>query len=307
MSRNDCLRIISEASEFGVKQLALSGGEPLEWKHISEAIDLANTNGMTTTIYTTGNVENFYGMIKTLKENGLQRVIFSLFGSTTEMHERVTRIAGSFANTMNAIKDSVTLGMEAELHFVPMATNYKELRKLVLLGSKIGINNVSVLRLVPQGRAALLTGRTLSKIQNQELSREIKKLREEGYCIRTGSPYNFLNLSENPKCCAAIDRLIVGPDLRIYPCDAFKQIKAEEIVGTSEYSILKDKSLAECWEESPYLNKIREYLTTPFAEPCSSCKMLEKCLSGCMAQKYIAIGKLEKRADPDCLCGKFKE
>jgi len=111
----------------------------------------------------------------------------------------------------------------------------------------------------------------------------------------------FLLLNDQPKCSSGIDRLFIGPDLRIYPCDAFKQIKAEELVGTIKLSQLKDVGLKECWESSPFLEAVREYLTTDFVEPCASCHVLEKCLSGCLAHKVIANGNFEKRPDPDCL------
>jgi radical SAM protein with 4Fe4S-binding SPASM domain len=108
-------------------------------------------------------------------------------------------------------------------------------------------------------------------------------------------------VDENPKCCAAIDRLIVGPDMRLYPCDAFKQVKAEQIVGTIDFSCARTTSLGECWEKSPFFEAVREYLTTPFASECASCHELERCLSGCLAQKVIAAGDMEKRPDPGCL------
>ena len=78
--------------------------------------------------------------------------------------------------------------------------------------------------------------------QNRQLKHTIENLRRNGIEIRTGSPYNFLLLNPEPKCTAGIDRLIVGPNLRVYPCDAFKQIEVEEIVGADDYSCLERRS-----------------------------------------------------------------
>ena len=119
---------------------------------------------------------------------------------------------------------------------------------------------------------------------------------------KDGVGWACLSWESSPKrCCSGIDRLIIEPDLRIFPCDAFKQIKAEELVGTLELSSLNGNSLSECWEHSPFLEAVREYLTTDFAEPCVSCQSLEQCLSGCLAQKVIANGNLKKSPDPLCL------
>jgi len=239
--------------------------------------------------------------MKELSDLGVTACIFSIFGSTDARHETITRKKGSFSRTEYAIREANNSGLRTELHFVPFSTNYRDLEQIAGLSETLRVSRISVLRFVPQGRGILIKNKVLSRIQNIRLKRLIETLRSRGYDIRTGSPYNFLMLNKQPKCASGIDRLIIGPDLRIFPCDAFKQVKAEEIVGTLELSSLATNSLSECWESSPFLEEIRKYLTTDFAEPCASCTALEKCLSGCLAQKVIANGNLEKRPDPMCL------
>ena len=46
MDKGDCLRVISQAADAGVKELALSGGEPLIWPHVIEAAELAVQRGI---------------------------------------------------------------------------------------------------------------------------------------------------------------------------------------------------------------------------------------------------------------------
>lgn len=303
MSRDQCLQVLAEAGSLGIQDVAFSGGEPLLWPSIMGAVEAAVKHGMNVTLYTSGVVDDFSGKAVALEKIGASRLIFSVFGATAPAHERVTRKSGSFERTMAALGQASAAGLAAELHFVPMAGNYRELREVARLARQIGASRVSVLRLVPQGRAALIRNRALSRLQNMELRREILALRAEfgDDFVRTGSPYNFLMLNDNPACSAAIDRLIVGPDLQIYPCDAFKRIGASEVAGTDAWSCLAGASLSECWERSPFLGAVRAYLTTDFVEPCSKCDRLEECLSGCLAQKAIARNALEKIPDPDCL------
>jgi radical SAM protein with 4Fe4S-binding SPASM domain len=303
MSRNDCIRILSEAARMGVKDVAFSGGEPLLWPHICDVAELAVKLGLKVTIYTSGNVIDFRRQVNHLHGCGVTRSIFSIFGAVTENHERITRKSGSLERTKAAMRDALAVGMTTELHFVPMVGNYRELGDIADLAYQYGASCVSVLRLVPQGRAALLRGRILKRHQNIELRRQIINLRAKygpGF-VRTGSPYNFLMLKDSPGCFAAINRLIIGPDLYLYPCDAFKQIGAIDLVKTEDWSCLAGRSLLECWDKSPYLKVIREYLMTDFEEPCSTCNNLEQCVSGCLAQKTIANGVIAKKPDPDCL------
>lgn len=303
MGCEDCVRILAEAAGMGADEIAFSGGEPLLWPSIFDAVKSAASHRLKVTIYTSGNVANVRDAMTRLRALGASRTIFSLFGATATTHERVTRKAGSFERTTGAMRDALATGLTTELHFVPMSGNYRELGDVTNLARGFGASRVSVLRLVPQGRGALVRNLALTRVQNMQLRQDIATLRRkcgDDY-IRTGSPYNFLMLSNDPACRAAVDRLIIGPDLRLYPCDAFKRIEASELVGTDSWSCLAGVSLPDCWRKSPYLDAIRTYLTTDFEDPCKSCPGLRKCASGCLAQKAIAHGTLSKTPDPDCL------
>lgn len=301
MTDSECMRIINEAIEIGVEEIVFSGGEPLIWPPLDQAIQLASSNDSKISIYTTGNVPDVSSKISQLKSLGVHSCIFSLFGATASTHEKVTRHRESFDTTLKAIQYAYSNELHPEIHFVPFTDNFREIEAVTKLAQQLGVQRLSVLRFVTQGRGYLYQKHQLSRLQNLELRRRILDIRENGFNIRTGSPYNFLLLNEEAQCPSSIDRLIVSPDLRIYPCDAFKQIRAEELVGSLEYSTLEKHSLSDCWDNSRFLLAVREYLTTPFVEPCASCGVLEQCLSGCLAQKALANGNLEKCSDPDCI------
>jgi pyrroloquinoline quinone biosynthesis protein E len=304
MTEDSCLRILTQAAKMGVKEVAFSGGEPLVWPHVAAAVEKAEQLGFQISLYTSGNIDKQGATLRGLSRLGLTRVVFSMFGASEESHERVTRIRGSLQRTIDAIEEAKKAGLETEIHFVPMAHTFTELPGIAEVAKRLGVTRISVLRFVPQGRGHLIRRHVLSKVQNLRLKKMIEELRGNGIEIRTGSPYNFLLLNQQPACCSGVDRLIIGPELKAYPCDAFKQVEAEELVGSGEFSSLAECSLQECWDKSPYLNAVRTYLTTPFSEPCGSCEMLEKCLSGCLAQKALAHGDLKKRPDPMCLHGR---
>lgn len=301
MKWGKCRQLLKEAAEMQVGEIAISGGEPLLWESLPKAVSYAVAHDIEVSLYTTGIAPNAISIFKELKAAGLSRAIFSVYGEKRETHEGVTFVEGSFDATMDSIRNCTELGLKVEIHFVPMATNYRKLRPVAELARSMGISRVSVLRLVPQGRGADDEKLQLSHEANLALRESILELTGEGYDIRVGSPYNFLGLKNNPECCAGIDRMTISPDLRISPCDAFKQITPEMIGVSNDYSSLDVDTLADCWMKSAYLQKIREYLTTPFAEKCSGCISIERCLSGCVAQKFYAHGDLMKLPDPMCL------
>lgn len=298
---DSCKKIINDAAQLGVKKIAFSGGEPLGWPGINEAVQTASSAGMEVTVYTTGNIVNVDTKLGALKRSGATKVVFSIFGATPEEHERITSRAGSFNSTLAAVNIANSLRYDTQFHFVPFATNYKALRGVVAIAKQNHVKKISILRFVPQGRGQLLKGEELDNYQNVELRSTIKEL-QKSFDIRLGSPYNFLMLSATPSCCSAIDRLVISPNQKIYPCDAFKQISSAELSGSADYSDLSRDSLKDCWDKSPYLKTIRDYLTTPFAAKCDKCSSLDSCLSGCLAQKIIANnGRIVKCPDPMCL------
>ncbi len=296
-----CLRIIDDAAALGATLVALSGGEPFLYSDLPIIVQRALAHTTDVSIYTTGNVDDFESKVKTLQRLGVQHFVFTLFSDQADQHEGVTQLSGSFETTCHAIKYTAELGLAVELHFVPLANNYQQLEQICKLGTSLGSTSTSILRLVPQGRGKDLLSQVLSREQNIGLRETITELRGCGHKIRTGSPYNFLMLSDQPQCKSGIDRITVLPDLRIIPCDAFKQIAAGDIVGNDAFSSLESANLHDCWTQSTYLGAVRHYLTTTFPVACESCENLRKCHSGCLAQKFLANGNLKKSRDPDCL------
>lgn len=292
--------IVRQAAEMGVAETAISGGEPLLWSGIEELLELCHRLEMHTTVYTSGVVDDSKKAMEQLKALGIRRVVFSFFSSYAEVHDKVTRTKGSWEQTLAAVQVARAVDLPVEFHFVPMNLNYACLRKLAAHAMNLGVRQISVLRLVPQGRAKCDGNLLLSGADNLRL-REIIEDAKKHCRIRLGSPYSIFHTSDSPNCMAGVDRLTISPNLRIYPCDAFKRIESKKIVGTEEFSRLDKWSLSECWGHSPYLRAIREHLLQPFTFPCSECDDLSSCRSGCPAQKYLACGELSRVPDPMCL------
>lgn len=299
-----CKRILIEAAEMGVEEVSYSGGEPLLWDSIVKAVELSTSLSMRTFIYTAGIALTAETIMSRLKTAGLARAMFSIFGKDAGQHEAITASSRSYAKTLAAVQYCIDIGLETEFHFVPLANTYKALPSIAYKARTMGVKRISVLRLVPQGRGGTSKDAQLSNSQNIELRQMIRNLRDEGSDIRLGSPYNFLMLRKNPQCLSGIDRMTIGPDLKIFPCDAFKHITPEQLNALPDFSDLSKNSLSDCWNKSPYFGVIRNYLASGFPDECSNCYKLQDCFSGCMAQKFYAFGSLKKCADPMCLLKK---
>lgn len=295
---DDVVRIVDSASRMGVKTISLSGGEPLLIPYFTDLVQYCYDNGVQTKIYTNGTV--FSAAKVELFKNTNSSIAVSLYSNDASVHNHITN-QDSFDQTVSTIKELTTADVKTEIHFVPLSLNYKNLDQVVEFASSLGVAQTSVLRFVPQGRGGKTRDLLLNRSQFLELRKDILRMRERGHVIRTGSPMNFLFLNQQPKCNSGINRLVIGPNQNIYPCDAFKQITAEEYVGEDFLSNLRTHSLEECWDQSAYLAKVRGDIADVEKSSCSTCKKFNVCRGGCLAQKVLNDGSYSGQADPLCI------
>ena len=297
------LRLLREGAGLGVKKVVFTGGEPLVAQSLGAAIGTAADLGIAATLYTSGIVDNVLNpmsaeLAATLVARGIKRFIFSVYSHLAVVHESVTRY-GTHKPTLIAITNAVRTGVPVELHFVAMRRNFRDLHGVIELAKSVGVEKVSVLRFVPQGR-----GRNISSTDDltgdelRELAAAIVVLRREypTVMIRAGSPYNILGIGHTP-CNAAKDVLIINHRGEIFPCDAFKNVRYND----SRFGNVLGSSLSDIWEHSLFLNQVRNILSNDKGGTCQSCEQARDCQSGCLAQKVIREG-WESAYDPDPSC-----
>lgn len=299
MSWEDCQKILDQASDMNVQDIAFSGGEPLLWSHLPDAVEYSKKLGFNVTVYSTGFIDNLETVLCNLNKASLDRIIFSLYAGTEDIHDDITKVDGSFISTIKAIGLALIRIGNVELHFVPMKQNFMRLPDVVNMANILGIQKVSVLRLVPQGRGS--SELALDIDETVALRRIISDLRSKGHNIRLGSPYSIMCFSDSSHCEAAITKMTVSPSLFIAPCDAFKQITASSLSIKDSFENLRTCSLQDAWENSNYFNAVRNHIVSSPDDKCDACSVFNKCYSGCLAQKVHMTGKLSKMPDPLCL------
>lgn len=297
--------IIREFADMGGETLAISGGEPLVYKDLLLILNVCRTLDIQPDFYTTGIYSNGVSL-SPISKNTLQllgescaKVVFSVHGARAETHDTLTRVAGSFFTTMEAIQRTLDTRILTEVHVVPTAINFAEIDDMVRLFASMGIKRVSWLRFVPQGRGEL--NRDMLQLTKEQLRRlahariELQQMYPEVE-IRTGSPFNILCPQSPTPCVAGLSVLAVRPDGQIVPCDAFKQFRSPY-----RSSSILDHSLLEVWQKSDLLNEVRRIHESRYSHQCRSCPAYSRCHSGCLAQNAIAAGRLVDGKDPDCL------
>jgi radical SAM protein with 4Fe4S-binding SPASM domain len=243
-----------------------------------------------------------YGRLRTLRDKGLDKVIFNLQGADSETHDFITRRHGSFNALSRSIELAKDLGFWVGAHFVPMKPNAKSIQAVLEFAREKRIDEVALLRFVPQGRGGQFKNQLkLSKENLWKFLEEVANLRRrfEKYPeIRTGCPLDFLSfIDESVKlssCKAATSTCAITPTGDLIPCPAFKHLPSL-VAGN-----IREQSLIEIWRNSKILKSFRAALQEEISV-CSDCERVKLCKGRCVAQRIRAHGDLLIGPDPDCL------
>jgi radical SAM protein with 4Fe4S-binding SPASM domain len=284
------LTLIDEFAEGGGRRITFTGGEPLMYAGLEEILQRCRERALGTRLFSSGIIfegtERAAG-VQILKQCGhlLDTVMYSVYSTSAETHDQITRIPGSLRLTLDAIKHTVALNIRAEIHFVPTLKNYRELPDIVALAARLQVPKVGVLRFVPHGRGkSRADSLALGKEEHVWLRKEMLELRKRYPSTRlyVGPAYNLLSVDAPQPCTAGINQLVVEADGSIAPCSAFSNVAVKDRFG----NILR-QPLQTVWRQSLYLQQVRQALAQ--VHSCSTC----------LAQKTIVAGRIDSQVqDP---------
>lgn len=302
---NECLTpekvndILFEARSMGAECFSISGGEPFLYRWLWDVLDTARELGYKTRLYTCGITENFNEVTSIEEEDfsrvinyGVERIIFSLQGAKPPTHDYITDMNGSFGLVIESIRRAIRLGLPTEIHTVPMSVNYREIPEIVRLSEELGVQNVSLLRLVPHGRCRENKHLLMSNEQTKEFISIIESIDSRFVSIRKGAPYRCLFHNASSVCSAGKDKILIGYNGRVYPCEAFKSF--------SKASNINDSSIRNIWKNDGMLNTLREQKIRKISV-CNDCSERSICRGGCPGQRWLEHGDIFTGPDPICI------
>jgi radical SAM protein with 4Fe4S-binding SPASM domain len=139
LSTREWLGVLDEIAGMGGFVFTISGGEPLLRDDLEEIAAHAVELGYFTRLFTNGTLIDARRMEK-LEKVHWQAIDVSLHGATAQSHEALTGMAGSFAQTLAAmrlIKDAgINLGMKTNITHL----NMHEIEAMIELARDLGAN-----------------------------------------------------------------------------------------------------------------------------------------------------------------------
>ncbi len=165
--------------------------------------------------------------LERLQYIGLDKIVFDFQGAERETYDFLMG-SKNFDQVELSIIRASCVGLNTDIHFVPMKNNYKEFRDLIEILNCAEIRNLSILNFVPQGRGELNKDiLMLSPEEMLEFADIYNKYKDEfNGVIRVGIP---LLGDDKHKCTAGLDKLVIKYDGTVLPCPAFKEYDIETL------------------------------------------------------------------------------
>jgi MoaA/NifB/PqqE/SkfB family radical SAM enzyme len=241
LSLEEIRRVLDQIAEAGALFLTLSGGEVFIRRDFLPIVAHARSCGLSVTIFTTGTLLTPETATELARLDPLS-VEVSIYSAQPEIHDRITRIPGSHARSLEALRLLKERGVVILIKSPLMNLNSGEFHAIVRLAEELGAGYGFDPMLVPR-RDGDMAPVSLSLDQQQlyevfsdpviakELSQPVKCLPQPGEEI----------------CAAGRRHCLISPYGDVYPCMVFPVPAGN----------LREKSFREIWTGSPLLQDLR--------------------------------------------------
>lgn len=287
--------IIKLASDIGIKKCVLLGGEPTIYPHIEFVIKKCTEHGIKTEIVTNGRRLSDKEFLKRLKDAGVTNITISLEGHTSELHDKTTRIKGSFSQLIQGIKNCMKLGINFSTITTISSENKGYLKEIINLAKSEGLKKINI----------NLCGPTISNpnsefvVKPRELALRIEELyaysKEVGIKTRFTTPLAKCFFDQNVlkeavengslpkgKACQVFDGKGVVFDLNggILPCTHWMGLYLGNLIKP-DGSMISSEEFEIFWTEGPP-ELLRRKMAKFTSSKCTSCELWgDKCVGGC--------------------------
>ncbi|MFH1850293.1 MAG: radical SAM protein [archaeon] len=246
---------IDQISEWDIPEIELSGGEPFVRKDILGIIDYATQKGIGMNITTNGTLFSEKNMRRIAGSN-VKRLQISLDGATSEVHDRIRGVPGTYEKVMKAVgffRGKIPVNATT----VIMSHNLNQLVELYHLTKRLGFSSITY-QPVNDSNIDVGSRKRHNPLRVSDLDR-LDKVMDQLIGLRKmdafiGNHPGFLSSvkdffrdmpRERIKCYSGFISAIITPDARFWSCKgAFGNLNREGLKSAWESSAAKKKRKA---------------------------------------------------------------
>jgi len=211
----EAYKTVDQIAELEPRELIVTGGDPLEREDVYQVIDYARRRGLDPALVLSPTSQLTYDAIAQLVRNGLTKVAFTIDGSTTEIHQSIHGVAGTFAATLRAMRWAECAGLRIEINTLVCSRNRHDLEPIVELIRPFGIVRWNVHFLVPTGGSVVLEMITSDEVE--QVFAHLDDIRErEKFAVRIVEAPHYRRFRLDRKLQKSLD----WPDFASYETDA---------------------------------------------------------------------------------------
>ena len=146
----------TRAVQDGIDTMTFEGGEPTIHPEFIDMIIAARKAGIREVMMETNCMRCYYPeYAKLLANAGVTRMAVTLMGPNPDVHDRVTRVAGSFRTALKGLKNLLGAGFRDVMLNIPLTKEMVDARgviPMIKLGLSLGIKDFMIQYLTPFGR-----------------------------------------------------------------------------------------------------------------------------------------------------------
>lgn len=277
-------KILPDIKQMEVKEVHLTGGEPLVNPHIFDVIELLKKRGFIVRLQTNGSLMTT-STIDVLKKLQIDSVMISVDG-LEDTHNFLRSNASSFEAAINAITLCSEAGIYTRANTVLHKKNIVDVIELIVLLNKLGVNQHSFFYLSPGGRGIALKDIMLSLQEWKEVVNVINQTAIKNGCLEKIKVQNLLVDADkdfNECRINAKDNCLILSNGDVYPCVFF--INSEYCLGN-----IFETELLYIWNDDVLWKKYNQAVH----QYCNN-----NCMGGCMGMTYLLKGEIHG-CDPRC-------
>lgn len=263
--------IIDQISEIGTQRVVVIGGEPCVNKNLEEILLTLSKHNLKTTLFTNASLMSD-SLMKIIEENKID-VKISLYGHCAEVHDRITKVKGSFDLLMKNMSYLLEHGVNVYLAIVIMKENEMYLDEIQKFVKELPVSGykMDVIRDV------------LGGTQNQHMPTQ-KKIIDYSFrtCPKFQTSKEKFDLAHQRNTCW-YGKIAISDDGNVMPCVFARNVSYGNVMELTIRKILQQDMLKKCW--GLIYDDIDGCKECEFRYACKDCRPVAYAKTGCLTEK----------------------
>jgi radical SAM protein with 4Fe4S-binding SPASM domain len=269
-------QVIDKLGEIGVFILTFTGGEPTLREDLPELLRYGQEKGMVTGLITNGRKLKDASFVSVLEKSGLDFVQVTLESHKPEIHDKMTSEQGSWAETVEGIKNAAKSQIYVSTNTTLSKHNAAEFLATIDFIKALGVDGFGCNSLIYSGKAPEASEEFALSVEelNTLLPRIRDKAHQVGLKFLWYTPTQYCHFDPVKlglgvkSCTAAMINACVGPNGDVYPCQSYFESLGN--ILTESWGKIWSNPLAEKLRSRGYVE-----------QKCKDCPQLQVCGGGC--------------------------